>query len=522
VSAPAAWRCTGVHFGYPAAERAAVDGVSLEVREGACTAVLGPNGSGKSTLLRLLLGTLRPESGEVRFRGRRVEQWPRTALARQIGVVPQGETVGFPMTARELVALGRYPHMGAWRPEGERDRRAIEQAMRRCDLAGMADRQLSTLSGGELQRARLARALAQESDTLALDEPTVALDIAHEMSIFELLRALGGDGVTVLLITHNINLAARYADRLVLLHRGRVEVEGTPQEVLTRESVERVYGWPVRVVAYPGPGPGTGAPQVLPLAAEPSRGAMRRSLLIATGMLTVVRVSFPERVSGAELRASTALYPLVGLGVAVAPAAALLLPLPALPRGTGAGPLGRRDRRAAPGRVGRLLRRRLRASPRGPRRHPRATARHPQGPARRHFRRRGGHPAAARQVDGPGARPLVRAPAGGAGGALEHGADPARAPRGAHHGAGGNLRRAGSPWDRHPSAGGRPGAAGGRAPPLAALGVGRLAGLVGGAVGIGAAALLVRRFGGVTGDVCGAAGEAAELAVLWALLPWEA
>jgi iron complex transport system ATP-binding protein len=265
VSDPAAWACAGVTFRYPGAAEAALDGVSLEVPAGACTAVLGPNGSGKSTLLRVLLGTLVPERGEVRFRDRPLRQWTRRELAREVGVVPQGEEAVFPVSVRELVAMGRYPHLGPWRSEGETDRRAIAEALRSCDVERFAERTLDTLSGGERQRVRLARALAQEPGALALDEPTASLDVAHEMEIFELLRHLGHARKTVLLVTHNLNLAARYAHRLVLLSEGRVAAVGAPGEVLTRERVEGVYGWPVRIVAHPGPGPDAGAPQVVAL-----------------------------------------------------------------------------------------------------------------------------------------------------------------------------------------------------------------------------------------------------------------
>ncbi|HEV2130717.1 MAG TPA: ABC transporter ATP-binding protein [Longimicrobiaceae bacterium] len=256
-----------------------MDRVTIEIPSGACTAVVGPNGSGKSTLLRLLLGVLAPQAGEVNFGGRALREWPRAELAREVGVVPQGEEEVFPLTALELAGMGRYPHLGAWRREGEADRRAIAEAMARCDVAQFAERLVSTLSGGERQRVRLARALAQQPHALALDEPTTALDIRHEMGIFELLRELSAASVTVLLVTHNLNLAARYADRMVLLDRGRVAATGTPAEVLTRERVEAVYGWPVQVVPYPGPGPDTGAPQVVPLAgaaheeAEEGQGA---------------------------------------------------------------------------------------------------------------------------------------------------------------------------------------------------------------------------------------------------------
>jgi iron complex transport system ATP-binding protein len=262
------WSCHGLVHRYPQAERPALDGVSMDVPEGACTAVLGPNGSGKSTLLRVLLGTLAPSAGTVRFRDRSVAAWPRVRMAREVGVVPQGEEAAFPMSAREAVAMGRYPHLGPWRREGDADRSAIDAALRRCDVADLAHRPLATLSGGERQRVRVARALAQEPAALALDEPTAALDVAHEMAIFELLRDLGRAGTTVLLVTHNLNLAARYADRLVLLDRGRVAAQGTPSEVLTRETVEAVYGWPVRIERFAGPGPDEGAPQVVPLAGE--------------------------------------------------------------------------------------------------------------------------------------------------------------------------------------------------------------------------------------------------------------
>jgi iron complex transport system ATP-binding protein len=262
------WRCDGVTFAYPESVRPAVSELSVEIPAGACTAVLGPNGSGKSTLLRLLLGTLAPSAGRIHLSDRSLSAWSRDELARQVGVVPQGEEAVFPMTVREMVTMGRYPHLGPWRRTGDADRRAVDDAMRRCDVHTMAARDIGTLSGGERQRARVARALAQQAPTLALDEPTAALDVAHEMAIFELLRDLGHAGKTVLLITHNLNLAARYADRLVLLDGGRLAAEGAPAQVLTRETVERVYGWPVEIVPHPGPGPDAGAPQVVPLSGE--------------------------------------------------------------------------------------------------------------------------------------------------------------------------------------------------------------------------------------------------------------
>ncbi|HEX6940069.1 MAG TPA: ABC transporter ATP-binding protein [Longimicrobiales bacterium] len=277
--AAAAFQTRGLVFRYPGAPRPAVDGIDVVVPAGSFYAILGPNGSGKSTLLRLLLGALTPTAGTVLYDGRPVGAWGRRELARRVGVVAQGEEAVFPVTVRELVAMGRYPHLGPWRREGAADRRAIEDAMDRCDILDLAARPFATLSGGERQRARIARALAQQPTTLVLDEPTAALDVKHEMAIFELLGALAErDGVTVVLVTHNLNLAARYAHRLLLLDRGRPAAEGAPGCVLRRGILESVYDWPVAVTAHPGPGPDAGAPQVVPLAGGPSALATRTTL----------------------------------------------------------------------------------------------------------------------------------------------------------------------------------------------------------------------------------------------------
>jgi iron complex transport system ATP-binding protein len=249
----------GVTFRYPRAARAAVAGVDLRVAAGEFVALLGPNGSGKSTLLRVLLGALRPASGSVSFRGRPLDDWPRAALAREIGVITQAEEFAFPITVRELVAMGRYAHLGAWRRETMTDRNAIDDALARCEVAGLADRSVLELSGGERQRARLARALAQQPRTLVLDEPTASLDIAHEMALFEMLAELSRCAVSIIVVTHNINLAARYARRLVLLDDGRSVADGAPADVITRAVLERVYHWPVRIRTEDE------APQVVPL-----------------------------------------------------------------------------------------------------------------------------------------------------------------------------------------------------------------------------------------------------------------
>lgn len=263
---------SGLRFRYPEAPRPAVDEVDLTVPEGTLVGVIGPNGSGKSTLVKLLLGALEPDRGGIRVLGRDLPSWRRRELARRVGVVPQNESVTFPVSVREFVAMGRYPHLGPWRTERPGDRRAVARALERCDVDGLAGRTFSTLSGGERQLARVARALAQEPDLLVLDEPTVSLDVRHEMEIYELLRELVGEGTTVLLVTHNLNAASRYANRLLLLHEGRARAEGPPRDVLTRGTVEDVYRWPVRIVPHPGPGPDEGAPQVVALARGGERG----------------------------------------------------------------------------------------------------------------------------------------------------------------------------------------------------------------------------------------------------------
>ena len=255
-------------FRYADAPRDAVDDVDLEVVAGSFVAVLGPNGSGKSTLARLLTGTLRPSRGRALYRGADAHSLPRQALARDVGVVPQSETHAFPMSVRDVVVMGRYPHLGPWRSAGTADRHAITDAMERCDVADLADRSVASLSGGERQRVLIARALAQQPRALVLDEPTAALDVRHEMGIFELLRALCAEGVTVLLVTHNLNLAARYADRLLLLDRGHVAAIGAPDDVLRAPIIESVYRWPVAVRPLDFD---HGAPHVVPLRPESGR-----------------------------------------------------------------------------------------------------------------------------------------------------------------------------------------------------------------------------------------------------------
>ena len=251
----------GIVVRYPGRAIPALDGVSMEVPTGSLYAVLGPNGSGKSTLMKGLLGISPLESGRASLDGRAISEWSRSDLARTVGAVAQTESIAFPLTTRELVSMGRYPHLGALSAEREEDRAAVDRALTQCDLTDLVDRDVGTLSGGEFQRARIARALAQEPRALVLDEPTASLDIRHQMVILELLRDSADRGLTVLLITHSLDLAAQFSDHMLLLAGGTVAAEGTPDEVVREDILAEVYGWPVAVHRDAH----SGAPRVTPL-----------------------------------------------------------------------------------------------------------------------------------------------------------------------------------------------------------------------------------------------------------------
>lgn len=256
-------------YTHPGGAAPAVVGVTVEVRPGRLTAVLGPNGAGKSTLLRLLSGALRPHAGGVTLDDRPMDGLGDRERARNVAVVPQAEPSPFPVTVRELVSMGRYPHLGPWKRTTASDRTIVDRALEQCAVTEFADRQLDSLSGGERQRVRIARALAQEAPILLLDEPTAGLDLRYRMEIFHLLSELCSAGLSVLLITHDLNLAARFAHHILLLDDGRPVVTGPPRDVLTREELEPIYGWPLRFIPHPGPGADEGAPQAVALRRGP-------------------------------------------------------------------------------------------------------------------------------------------------------------------------------------------------------------------------------------------------------------
>jgi len=255
VSALAARR---LGFAYDGGPRA-VDGVDLAVEEGELLVVLGPNGSGKSTLLRLLAGLLRPQEGAVLVDGAPVAALAPRERARRLAVVPQALAALPDLSVEAFVLAGRYARMGRWSGARAADRQAVREALEAADVAALGARPLAELSGGQRQCVLVARALAQQAQRLLVDEPTAALDLQHQLRVFELLARLACEGRAVLVVTHDANLASQYASRVALLHGGRLRALGRPDEVLRREVLEPVYGPHLHFGALPD-----GRPFVLP------------------------------------------------------------------------------------------------------------------------------------------------------------------------------------------------------------------------------------------------------------------
>jgi len=222
--------------------KALVTGASVSLRGGELVAVLGPNGAGKTTLVRALAGALVPATGSVALDGAAVAELPAATRARRLAYLPQHRPLAWPNPVRDVVALGRYAHGGTVGRLGEADRRAVNAAIQACDLAGFEDRACDTLSGGELARVHLARALAAEAPMLLADEPMAALDPRQQFRMASHLRGFVDAGGGALVVLHDIALAARIADRLVVMRDGRVVADGMPRAILTERLVADVYG----------------------------------------------------------------------------------------------------------------------------------------------------------------------------------------------------------------------------------------------------------------------------------------
>ncbi|MDX2377501.1 heme ABC transporter ATP-binding protein [Microbacterium sp. LRZ72] len=254
---------TGIAFslrgvGYRVAGADILAGITLEIAYGRVLALVGPNGAGKSSLLRVLTGDVPPSTGTVTLDGRPLAEWGAGDLARRRSVLPQENQVAFSFTAAEVVEMGRAPWRGD--EEGAGDRRLVAESLARTDVLHLADRSFASLSGGEKARVSLARVLAQDAAVVMLDEPTAALDLRHQEDVMRVASDLAARGRAVVVVLHDLSLAAAYADEVVIVDGGRLVAHGSPGDVLTEHRVAQVYGTPVRVL----PDPDTGRPVILP------------------------------------------------------------------------------------------------------------------------------------------------------------------------------------------------------------------------------------------------------------------
>lgn len=239
--------------------RRVLDSVSLLFEEGEFAGIIGPNGSGKTTLLRLISGVLKPWQGSLSLFGRSLSSFSRRDVARMVGVVPQESFFAFDFTAFEIVLMGRSPHMRRFGFETEEDRKIAREAMEQTQTLHMRDRPINRISGGERQRVVIARALTQKPRILVLDEPTSHLDINHQIEVYDILERLNSEGLTVVVISHDLNLAGQYCRRLILMDSGRIVASGTPGDIIVPSLIQEVY----KVKPVIEPNPLTGAPLIL-------------------------------------------------------------------------------------------------------------------------------------------------------------------------------------------------------------------------------------------------------------------
>jgi ferric hydroxamate transport system ATP-binding protein len=229
--------------------------LSLTLRSRQVTGLIGHNGSGKSTLIKILARQQAPSAGRVIFEGQPIDDWGARAFARKVAYLPQYTPQAEGMLVRELVALGRYPWHGALGRFSKLDREKVEEAIDLTDIRGFADRLVDTLSGGERQRVWLAMLVAQDAEWLLLDEPISALDVAHQVEILSLVHRLSQQkGLGVVVVLHDVNMAARYCDEIIALHSGKMIARGTPDEIMTPESLAAIYGINMDVIKHPSTG----------------------------------------------------------------------------------------------------------------------------------------------------------------------------------------------------------------------------------------------------------------------------
>lgn len=225
--------------------------LDLEIEAGTITALVGPNGCGKSTLLRGISRLLKPTQGSVFLDGQKVHSMKAKNLAKQLGILPQSPTAPEGLTVHELVAQGRYPHQNWFQQWSREDEYIVKEALVTTDLTEFADRPVDTLSGGQRQRAWIAMALAQQTEVLLLDEPTTYLDMAYQVDVLELLADLNEHGRTIILVLHDLNQAARYADTIVALCDGHIVSQGSPQKVMTSDTIRSVFDLETQIITDP-------------------------------------------------------------------------------------------------------------------------------------------------------------------------------------------------------------------------------------------------------------------------------
>jgi iron complex transport system ATP-binding protein len=251
-------------------ERSVVDHVDVTLPTGRVTVIVGANACGKSTLLRGLARLLRPRGGAVLLDGRDIHQTPTREVARRLGLLPQSPVAPEGVTVGDLVARGRSPHQRWWQQWSAEDERAVADAMTATDVTALSGRPVDELSGGQRQRVWLAMALAQETELLLLDEPTTYLDLAHQVEVLDLAAELNAvHGRTVVMVLHDLNHAARYADHVIAMKDGRIALEGTPEQVVTESAVREIFGLDAAVVSCPV----SGRPLVIPRGGAPARAA---------------------------------------------------------------------------------------------------------------------------------------------------------------------------------------------------------------------------------------------------------
>lgn len=250
----------GLTLGY--GDRIIVDDLDLTVKPGAITSIVGANGCGKSTLLRSLARLLKPRAGQVILDGTSLHEQPTKEIAKVLGLLPQSPIAPEGIVVADLVGRGRHPHQGMMGRWSKRDYEVVAESLAATNATELASRPVDELSGGQRQRVWIAMALAQETDILLLDEPTTFLDVANQLEVLDLLTDLNRRrGTTVVMVLHDLGLAARYSDQLIAMRRGAILSQGTPEEVVTRETVREVFGIESRVV----PDPVSGAPLVMPI-----------------------------------------------------------------------------------------------------------------------------------------------------------------------------------------------------------------------------------------------------------------